>query len=80
MIYENIIYCETLGIKHATFCLYYYSNRRRIPVFPLLYIIGKNAKNLLKKEKGLTQLYQSYVSKLVTLTGFGPVNVALRGR
>ena len=46
MIYEIIIYCEVLGIEYATFCLYYYSNRRRVPVFPLLYIIGKNAKNL----------------------------------
>ena len=51
MIYEIIIYCEVLGIEYATFCLYYYSNRRRVPVFPLLYIIGKNAKNLLKTKK-----------------------------
>ena len=51
MIYEIIIYCEVLGIEYATFCLYYYSNRRRVPVFPLLYIIGKNAKNLLNTKK-----------------------------
>lgn len=51
MIYEIIIYCEVLGIEYATFCLYYYSNRRRVPVFPLLYIIGKSAKNLLKTKK-----------------------------
>ena len=58
MIYEIIIYCEVLGIEYATFCLYYYSNRRHVPVFPLLYIIGKNAKNLLK----------TYTSKFNTIT------------
>lgn len=41
MIYVIIIYYEALRIEYATFCLYYYSNRRRVPVFPLLYIIGK---------------------------------------
>ena len=51
MIYEIIIYCEVLGIEYATFCLYYYSNRRRVPVSPPLYIIGKNAKNLLNTKK-----------------------------
>ena len=67
MIYEIIIYCEVLGIEYATFCLYYYSNRRRVPVFPLLYIIGKNAKNLLKtKKKGLNPLFL-LVSKLIWL-------------
>lgn len=51
MIYAIIIYCEALGFEYATFCLYYSSNRRRVPVFPLLYIIGKNAKNMLKIKK-----------------------------
>ena len=65
MIYEIIIYCEVLGIEYATFCLYYYSNRRHVPVFPLLYIIGKNAKNLLKtKKKGLKPSFL-LVSKLI---------------
>lgn len=49
MIYEIIIYCEVLGIEYATFCLYYYSNRRRVPVSPLLYIIGKNLLKTMKK-------------------------------
>ena len=64
MIYEIIIYCEVLGIEYATFCLYYYSNRRRVPLSPPLYIIGKNAKNLLKtKKKRLEALWGAFVIK-----------------
>lgn len=64
MIYEIIIYCEALGIEYATFCLYYYSNRRRVPVSPLLYIIGKNAKNLLKTKKKRFEAIISFCIKI----------------
>ena len=64
MIYEIIIYCEVLGIEYATFCLYYYSNRRRVPVFPLLYIIGENVKNLLKIKKKRLEAIISFGIKI----------------
>ena len=64
MIYEIIIYCEVLGIEYATFCLYYYSNRRRVPAFPLLYIIGKNAKNILKTKKKRLEAIISFGIKI----------------
>ena len=61
MIYEIIIYCEVLGIEYATFCLYYYSNRRHVPVFPPLYIIGKN---LLKTKKKRLESIISFCIKI----------------
>ena len=61
MIYEIIIYCEVLGIEYATFCLYYYSNRRRVPVSPPLYIIGKN---LLKTKKKRLESIISFCIKI----------------
>ena len=64
MIYEIIIYCEVLGIEYATFCLYYYSNRRRVPVSTSLYIIGKNAKNLLKTKKKRLEAIISFGIKI----------------
>ena len=64
MIYEIIIYCEVLGIEYATFCLYYYSNRRRVPVSLPLYIIGKNAKNLLKTKKKRLESIISFCIKI----------------
>ena len=64
MIYEIIIYCEVLGIEYATFCLYYYSNRRRVPVSPPLYIIGKNAKKLLKTKKKRLESIISFCIKI----------------
>ena len=34
---------------------------------------------LLAKKKGLTLLHQSYLTKLVTRTGFEPMNVCVKG-
>ena len=35
--------------------------------------------SIISKEKGLTGLYQSYVFKLVTHTGFEPMNACVKG-